>query len=200
MRVLFTGLIALELGAQRFGMVLVCVCVMLAPIYLGLDSLLTMNVFESLFWMGAALIALKSFNGASPKLWLLFRRGVWRWPAEQALDDVFRPGIVSGLAADEPEEAVAGALAVSGCADCSSHFPAEPLVAGAPRLSHDSTVAQRSAQRPEHRTGAGDVRGLRSTPARRADEGSSPARPRWNCCATAKARGGASWALRGSSS
>jgi hypothetical protein len=51
---------------------LACVCVMLAPIYLGLDSLLTMNVFESLFWMGAALIALKIFNGASPKLWLLF--------------------------------------------------------------------------------------------------------------------------------
>jgi 4-amino-4-deoxy-L-arabinose transferase-like glycosyltransferase len=72
LRVLFTGVIARELGARRFGMVLACVCVMLAPIYLGLDSLLTMNVFESLFWMGAALIALKIFNGASPKLWLLF--------------------------------------------------------------------------------------------------------------------------------
>src|SRR6516162_3520634 len=45
---------------------------MVAPIHLGLDSLLTMNVFESLFWMGAALIVLKIFNGASPKLWLLF--------------------------------------------------------------------------------------------------------------------------------
>ena len=72
LRVLLTGLIARELGARRFGMVLACVCVMVAPIYLGLDSLLTMNVFESLFWMGAALIALKIFNGASPKLWLLF--------------------------------------------------------------------------------------------------------------------------------
>jgi len=72
LRVLLTGLIARELGARRFGMVLACVCVMVAPIYLGLDSLLTMNVFESLFWMGAALIVLKIFNGASPKLWLLF--------------------------------------------------------------------------------------------------------------------------------
>lgn len=71
-RVLLTGLIARELGARRFGIALACVCVMVAPIYLGLDSLLTMNVFESLFWMGAALIALKIFNGASPKLWLLF--------------------------------------------------------------------------------------------------------------------------------
>jgi len=72
LRVLLTGWIARELGAKRFGMVLACVCVMVAPIYLGLDSLLTMNVFESLFWMGAALIALKIFNGASQKLWLLF--------------------------------------------------------------------------------------------------------------------------------
>jgi hypothetical protein len=72
LRVLLTGLIARELGARRFGIVLACVCVMVAPIYLGLDSLLTMNGFESLFWMGAALIALKIFNGASPKLWLLF--------------------------------------------------------------------------------------------------------------------------------
>jgi len=72
LRVLLTGLIARELGARRFGMALACVCVMVAPIYLGLDSLLTMNVFESLFWMSAALIVLKIFNGASPKLWLLF--------------------------------------------------------------------------------------------------------------------------------
>jgi len=72
LRVLLTGLIARELGARRLGMVLACVCVMFAGIYLGLDSLLTMNVFESLFWMGAALIVLKIFKGASPKLWLLF--------------------------------------------------------------------------------------------------------------------------------
>jgi hypothetical protein len=72
LRVLLTGLIARELGARRFGMLLACVCVMVAPIYLGLDSLLTMNVFESLFWMTAALIALKIFHGASQKLWLLF--------------------------------------------------------------------------------------------------------------------------------
>ena len=72
LRLLLTGLIARELGARRFGMALACVCVMVAPIYLGLDSLLTMNVFESLFWMSAALIALKILSGSDQKLWLLF--------------------------------------------------------------------------------------------------------------------------------
>jgi hypothetical protein len=84
LRVLLTGLIARELGARRFGMVLACLCVMVAPIYLGLDSLLTMNVFESLFWMGAALIALKIFNAgaegeksADPKAPRYNRQRLW---------------------------------------------------------------------------------------------------------------------------
>ncbi|HEY2458537.1 MAG TPA: glycosyltransferase family 39 protein, partial [Candidatus Acidoferrum sp.] len=72
LRVVLTGLIARELGARRYGILLACICVMVAPMYLGLDSLLTMNVFESLFWMASALIVLKIFNGASPKFWLLF--------------------------------------------------------------------------------------------------------------------------------
>jgi Dolichyl-phosphate-mannose-protein mannosyltransferase len=72
LRVILTGLIARELGARRYGILLACICVMVAPMYLGLDSLLTMNVFESLFWMTSALIVLKIFNGASPTLWLLF--------------------------------------------------------------------------------------------------------------------------------
>jgi hypothetical protein len=67
LRVLLTGLIARELGARRFGILLACVCVMVAPIYLGLDSLLTMNVFESLVWMGAALILLKIFGRTREK-------------------------------------------------------------------------------------------------------------------------------------
>jgi 4-amino-4-deoxy-L-arabinose transferase-like glycosyltransferase len=72
LRIVLTGYIARELGAKRFGIALACVCVAVAPLYLGLDSLLTMNVFESLFWLGAALIALKIFNGGNPRLWLLF--------------------------------------------------------------------------------------------------------------------------------
>src|ERR1700757_2192927 len=56
-KVVMTGLIARELGARRFGMALACLCVMVAPIYLGMDSFLTMNAFEPCFWMACALIA-----------------------------------------------------------------------------------------------------------------------------------------------
>lgn len=70
--VLLTGLIARELGARRYAIALACIAVIVAPVYLGIDSLLTMNAFEPCFWMTCALIALKIFNGASPRLWLLF--------------------------------------------------------------------------------------------------------------------------------
>ncbi len=72
LKVLLTGLLARELGARRYAIALACIATMVAPLYLGLDSLLTMNVFETVFWMSAALIALKIFHGANPKLWLLF--------------------------------------------------------------------------------------------------------------------------------
>lgn len=70
--VFLAGLLARELGGRRYAQALAGVAVIAAPLYLGLDHLLTMNAFEPLFWMGCALIVLKIFNGASPKLWLLF--------------------------------------------------------------------------------------------------------------------------------
>ena len=70
--VLLTGLIVRELGGRRYAQVLACVAVIVAPVYLGLGNLLTMNAFEPLFWMGCALVVIKIIKGGSPKLWLLF--------------------------------------------------------------------------------------------------------------------------------
>ncbi|HWZ44921.1 MAG TPA: glycosyltransferase family 39 protein [Candidatus Saccharimonadales bacterium] len=70
--VLLTGLMVRELGGRRYAQGLACVAVMVAPLYLGLGNLLTMNVFEPLFWMGCALVAIKIIHGGPPKLWLLF--------------------------------------------------------------------------------------------------------------------------------
>lgn len=70
--VLLAGLLARELGGRRYAQGLAGVAVIAAPLYLGLDHLLTMNAFEPVFWMSCALIVLKIINGASPKFWLLF--------------------------------------------------------------------------------------------------------------------------------
>lgn len=72
LKILLTGLIARELGGQRLAVALACLCVLIAPIYLGLDSLLTMNAFEPLFWMGCAYVLILVFKREHPKRLIWF--------------------------------------------------------------------------------------------------------------------------------
>ncbi|HEY0161495.1 MAG TPA: glycosyltransferase, partial [Edaphobacter sp.] len=50
-RVFLTGLLAWSIGGSRSAQSLAMTAILLAPQYLGLDSFLSMNSFESLFWM-----------------------------------------------------------------------------------------------------------------------------------------------------
>jgi len=70
--VLLTGLIARELGGGRFAQALAALTVVIAPIYLGLHSVQTMNAYEPLFWMGCAYVMIRIVKGGNPKLWLVF--------------------------------------------------------------------------------------------------------------------------------
>lgn len=58
-RVFLTGLLAHALGGRRPAQALAMLCVLLAPAYLGIDSFLSMNSFESLFWMSTLLALIK---------------------------------------------------------------------------------------------------------------------------------------------
>ena len=51
-RIGLTMLLARELGGGRFAQGLAGLCALAVPVYLGVDSIFTMNGFESLFWMG----------------------------------------------------------------------------------------------------------------------------------------------------
>lgn len=71
-RVVLTGVIAARLGGNRLAQALACIAVFLAPIYLGLDSVLTMNAAEHVLWMACILVLIEIANGGSEKLWILF--------------------------------------------------------------------------------------------------------------------------------
>ena len=85
--VLMTGLIARDLGGRRFAQGIAALAVLVAPIWLALHSIDTMNALDQLFWTGCAWIVLRivrdvqqevprqATGGAAaerPKLWLLF--------------------------------------------------------------------------------------------------------------------------------
>jgi Dolichyl-phosphate-mannose-protein mannosyltransferase len=68
--VVLTMVLAWRLGAGRFGQALAGVAVLVAPVILGVDSLLSMNAFEPLFWIGAVYLLLRILQGGDPRLWV----------------------------------------------------------------------------------------------------------------------------------
>ncbi|MGH9796182.1 MAG: glycosyltransferase family 39 protein [Candidatus Acidiferrales bacterium] len=70
--VLVTGLIARELGAGRFGVFLAQLAALIAPVFLAIHTILSMNVFEHLFWALAVLVAVRIARLGAPRWWIVF--------------------------------------------------------------------------------------------------------------------------------
>jgi 4-amino-4-deoxy-L-arabinose transferase-like glycosyltransferase len=67
-----TGLLARELGGQRFAQVLAALCTSCAGVYLITFHILTMNAFEPLLWMGCAYLVIRVIKTGDQRLWLWF--------------------------------------------------------------------------------------------------------------------------------
>jgi len=63
---------ARELGGGRFAQGLTAVCVAVAPIYLALFTILSMNAFDVLLWTLALAILVRTLGSDRPRLWLAF--------------------------------------------------------------------------------------------------------------------------------
>ncbi len=70
--VFLTGLLCRTLGGRPRAQALAMVGSLAAVVNLPLDSFLSMNAFEPVFWMTALLAVLMMARGASPRWWLLF--------------------------------------------------------------------------------------------------------------------------------
>src|SRR3984893_6714311 len=65
-------LIARELGGGRYAQFLAGFCVLVCPAVLSVDSLMTMNAFEPLFWMGCILVVARILRTGDSRIWLWF--------------------------------------------------------------------------------------------------------------------------------
>jgi hypothetical protein len=70
--VFLTGLIAREVGGRRFAVLVACVSVIVAPYFLTINTILTMNAFEPLFWAACALALARILKSGEQRLWLWF--------------------------------------------------------------------------------------------------------------------------------
>jgi hypothetical protein len=71
-KILLAGWIVRELGGRLYAQVLAGTAMLLCPIYLTMDSFLSMNAFEPVLWMFCAAIALRIIRTGRQSLWLLF--------------------------------------------------------------------------------------------------------------------------------
>jgi len=96
-KVCLSGWMARELNGGRFAQLLAALTTLVAPIYLTMDSFLSMNSFEPVFWMACAAILLRILNGGDERLWLLFGvvAGVGALNKHSML--FFGSGVVAGM-------------------------------------------------------------------------------------------------------
>ena len=64
------GLLVRALGGGRLAQALACLCAVLAPVYLLLDHLYTMNAFDQLLWTLAAWLLVRALDEERPTLWM----------------------------------------------------------------------------------------------------------------------------------
>ncbi|HEY7063188.1 MAG TPA: glycosyltransferase family 39 protein [Chloroflexota bacterium] len=69
-RIVLTALLVRELGGRGRAVGLACLATLLMPGYLVLDGFLSMNPFESLFWMGSMAVLVRAVRRGEPRLLL----------------------------------------------------------------------------------------------------------------------------------
>jgi len=71
-KVLLTSVVARELGGNRFAQILAALAVLVAPGFLAVDNLFSMNSFEALLWTGCAYLLIRIIKTGNQKLWIWF--------------------------------------------------------------------------------------------------------------------------------
>ena len=68
--IVLAGRLVRELGGSRWAMFLAALATLMAPIFLALSHLFTMNAFDPLLWTAIALLIVRIANSGRERLWL----------------------------------------------------------------------------------------------------------------------------------
>jgi hypothetical protein len=70
--IVVTALLARELGGRRFAQGFAALCMLLAPIHQAENTLMSMNAFEPLFWMGCVFALIRIVRTGDSRWWIRF--------------------------------------------------------------------------------------------------------------------------------
>ncbi len=69
--VFMIGLFTMRLGGGKTAIIISTIAYMLSPIFLGVNTIYSMNVFDFFFWITSAYIFLRIIQTENPKLWIV---------------------------------------------------------------------------------------------------------------------------------
>lgn len=108
LKIILTGLIVREFGGRHVAMFLACLCVLVAPVYMGIDLLMSMNAYEPIFWMGCVLCYIWAVKREDPRYWLMFGAFAGLGLMNKHSMVFFGIGIVVGLLLTQDRKEFAG--------------------------------------------------------------------------------------------
>jgi 4-amino-4-deoxy-L-arabinose transferase-like glycosyltransferase len=92
-----TALLARELGGRLFAQGLAAIVALVAPGFLAMDNLLSMNTFEGLFWLICAWLLTRIIKSENQKLWIWFGIGAGVGLQNKHSMLIFGSGVILGL-------------------------------------------------------------------------------------------------------
>lgn len=69
--VYITGLLTARMGGKTVAVLTACITLALSPIFLGMNSIFSMNTFDHLFWVLAAYLVIRIIQKNKPVFWIL---------------------------------------------------------------------------------------------------------------------------------
>ena len=150
LRILLTGLLAWSLGGRRPAQSLAMICVLVAPQYLGTDSYLSMNSFESAFWMRALMLLILIQRGWGDRLWLIFGLLAGFGLLNKPSMTFFLVALLLALLCTPQRRLLFNRWAAAGIAPDDPYRPAQPHLADSQPLAHPRVSPQRRDREQEH--------------------------------------------------
>lgn len=68
--IFLTGILTRRLGGGRFAQLVACLAMLIAPVYLRSQNLLSIPAFEPFFWVLASILLVRIIQEDRPNLWL----------------------------------------------------------------------------------------------------------------------------------
>ncbi len=124
--------------------------VLLAPQYLGIDSFLSMNSFESAFWMLCLLALILILRGGSDRLWLLFGAAAGLGLLNKPSMTFFLVALLLALLVTPQRRLLRSRWAARGRRAAAPHHAAQPAVADPQPLADARVPAQRRSRQQVH--------------------------------------------------